>query len=122
MLIHSKFRRRLTWLAVAATVAACLLIAYLLLRPSPSSVRGILLNVEASSLIYTERIVVRDDTGRQWTFRVSPDGARHPTDPQSASHLRQHMILAEPMRVYYRATGEGPLAVHIVDGPEAPGR
>jgi hypothetical protein len=122
MLIPSKFQSRLKWLAGAAMTAALLLGLYLVLRPQPSSVRGILLNVEATSLVYTERVVLRDDDGRNWSFHVSPEVAHDPTTPQTASHLRQHMTLVELVRVYYRATSEGPLIVRIADDNVIQGR
>lgn len=116
MLIHSRFRRRRTVLGIGTLMAVLLLSSSLVLRPTTFSVRGILVNVEAISPIYADRVVLRDDEGRNWTFRVSPEVAQDPTEPQSASHLRQHnMVVAEPVRIYYRATSEGPLAVRMVD-------
>ena len=115
MLIHSRFRRWQTVLGIGTLMAVLLLSSYLVVRPTTSSVRGILVNVEAISLIYADRVVLRDDEGRNWTFRVSPEVAQNPTEPQSASHLRQHMVVAGPVRIYYRATSQGPLAVRIVD-------
>ena len=102
-------------LGIGTLMAVLLLSSSLVLRPTTSSVRGILVNVEAISLIYAERVVLRDDEGRNWTFRISREVAQDPTGPQSASHLRQHMVLAEPVRIYYRATSEDPLAVRIGD-------
>ena len=100
MLIHSRYRKRLALLGSAVMLLILSLGLYLVFRPKTTSVRGILVNVEARSLVYAEQVVLRDEEGRNWTFRVSPEVARDPTEPQSASHLRQHMTLAEPVRVY----------------------
>lgn len=115
MLVHHRLRTRQALLAIVAAGLALMGGLYLLLRPQPLMVRGVLLNVEATSIIHAGRITLRDQQGRTWLFRVSPQVASNPQEPQSASHLRQHMLAAEAMRVYYQPTSEGPLAVRIID-------
>jgi len=80
-----------------------------------SSVRGILVGVEARSIVVAEQIRLRDDQGTVWTFRVDPEVATNREEPQSASHLRQHMIAGDPMIVRYRAEADGLLAVRVQD-------
>ena len=46
---------------------------------------------------------------------VSPEVARNPEHPNSASHLRQHMMVGDPVIIQYRQTTEGPLAMRILD-------
>jgi hypothetical protein len=65
--------------------------------------------------VHAEHVVLRDEEGHLWNFQVSPEVATNPQEPQSASHLRQHMVLGEWMQVFYRPTAEGLLAVRIVD-------
>lgn len=84
-------------------------------RPQLRDVHGVLVDVQARSIIHAESVSLRDGQDRMWTFQVSPEVATNPVEPQSASHLRQHMFLGERMRVYYRETPEGLLAVRIVD-------
>ncbi len=78
-------------------------------------VRGVLLDVQASSMIYAEQVTLRDDRGEIWVFDVSPEVMHDPEKRQSAAHLRQHMAAADPVRVFYTQTAERPLAVRILD-------
>lgn len=86
-------------------------------RPTEQTVRGVLIDLRATSLVHAEHITFRADDGRTLTFRVDPEVATNGEEPQSASHLRQHMVLGESLVVRYRDTPEGPLAVRIVDAP-----
>jgi hypothetical protein len=108
----------LMWLAVAVSLA----VLFFVLRaasspPPPQTVRGVVLDVQASSLLHAERITLRADDGRVWTFRVDPEVATNGEEPQSASHLRQHMAFGEPLLVRFRETESGPLALRIFDAP-----
>lgn len=80
------------------------------------SVRGILVDVQGASIVFAESVTLRSDDGVIQEFRVDPEVARNREEPQSASHLRQHMVLGDPVIVRYRVTVEGPLAVRIADG------
>ena len=80
------------------------------------TVSGVLIDVQASSLVHAESITLRDEHGQILTFQVDPEALSNPDAPQTASHLRQHMALAEPMIVHYRQSPSGPVAVRIVDG------
>ena len=93
-------------------------------RPQPDptpAVRGVLVDLQASSLVHATRITLRADDGQLWTFQVDAEVALNREEPQSASHLRQHMAFGDPMRVRYRQTADGPLAVRIIDAPESIG-
>jgi hypothetical protein len=57
---------------------------------------GVLLEVQARSLIEAESVTLRDDRGQLFTFRVDPEVMTNRDAPQTASHLRQHMALADP--------------------------
>lgn len=78
-------------------------------------VRGVLIEVRASEISRAEAVTLRDDEGRTWIFRVAEEVATNREEPQSASHLRQHMAFAEPMRVRYRVAGGELIALRILD-------
>lgn len=82
---------------------------------SRRSVRGILVDVQGASIVFAERVTLRGDDGEIQTFLVDPEVATNPDQPQSASHLRQHMVLGDPVIIRYRFTDDGPVAVRIVD-------
>lgn len=63
-----------------------------------------------------DSLTLRDDNGQRLTFRVSPEVARNAEHPNSAAHLRQHMIAADPVVVRYRLTNAGPVALQVLDG------
>ncbi len=65
------------------------------------SVRGNLLKVEGRSIILAGQIVLPDDSGQVWTFRVDPEVATICEEPQSASHLRQRMAVGDALIVRY---------------------
>jgi len=86
-------------------------------QPSPTNhVSGVLVNVESQQIVYANSITLRTNDGRELTFRVTPDVAQNPDHPNTASHLRQHMMMADPVTVEYRDTPNGPEAVSILDG------
>ena len=91
--------------------------AYAMRSPQLRDVHGVLVDVQARSIVHAERISLRDGQDQIWMFQVSPEVASDPNEPQSASHLRQHMLFlfGERMRVYYRETPDGLLAVRIID-------
>jgi hypothetical protein len=82
---------------------------------SDRSVRGILVDVQAVSIVFAESVTLRSDDGVIHEFRVDPEVATNREEPQSASHLRQHMVLGESVIVRYRETSGGPVAIRIVD-------
>ncbi|GIW09076.1 MAG: hypothetical protein KatS3mg061_0133 [Dehalococcoidia bacterium] len=85
-------------------------------RPSTElSVRGVVLEVQASGLVYPEWFRLRDSTGREWRFGVDPAAVTDRTHPMNAAHLRQHLALADPVTVFYREEPTGPVAYRIED-------
>ena len=79
-----------------------------------ASLRGILVDVQAQDLTTTDAVVLRDEVGSLHTFRVAPESGEtdHPITP---SHLRAHMVRAEPVIVYYRELGTDRVAARIMD-------
>ena len=74
-----------------------------------------LVDVQSREIQNADSVTLRDDGGTLRTFRVSPEVARNADHPNSAAHLRQHMMLGDPVVVQYRLTGDGPLATRIQD-------
>lgn len=74
-----------------------------------------LLEVRSTSIVQDERITLRDEGGRVRIIGVAPERMNNPEHRHSASHLRQHMALGDPMVVHDRETPEGPVALRIID-------
>ena len=72
--------------------------------------RGVVVNVESSSIARASGLTVRGPDGREYRFRVDPSLDWTP------GHLREHMALGEPVVVEYRREGDDLLAVRIEDG------
>jgi hypothetical protein len=89
-------------------------------RPESLEVRGVLVDVQSREIVNADAITLRDEAGALHTFRVSPEVATDREHPNTASHLRQHLALADPVIVRYRDTAEGRLAVQIVDSVRTP--
>jgi hypothetical protein len=89
-------------------------------RQQSSEVRGVLVDVQSREIVNADAITLRDGGGTLHTFQVSPEVAADRQHPNTASHLRQHMALADPVIVRYRDTAEGRLAVQIVDASATP--
>jgi hypothetical protein len=90
-----------------------LLLAVLLLGCTgdvgPKRANGLIVNVKAASFTQIAQFDVRTDDGRTLSFAVEGDVGFTP------SHLRQHMVLAEPVTVTYRETANGPVATLVED-------
>ena len=64
---------------------------------SPQSVRGLIRDVEARSLLELESLTVEGQRGRVWRFE-----ARGEKLPElTPSHLREHMVLGQPVTVTF---------------------
>lgn len=81
---------------------------------SESTVSGVLVDVESSSLTRVDSFVLRADDGREIRFRVAPEAERSAHAP-SPGHLRQHMTHGDRLTVVYRETSDGPLALSVND-------
>ena len=75
----------------------------------PQTVRGVLVDVAARSLTELRSFEVRTDDGRRLSFRVEGDVGMTP------GHLREHMLLAEPVTVTYRESADELVALHLED-------
>ena len=74
-------------------------------------VRGLVVEVRASSLTQLDALTIRDGDGRLWAFRVEGFLGFTP------SHLREHQVRAESVSVRFKETSDGLLAVSVVDAP-----
>ena len=71
------------------------------------TVRGVLVDVAAPSLTNLRSFDLRTDDGRRLSFRVEGDVGMTP------AHLREHMVLGEPVSVTYRESADGLLALRL---------
>lgn len=78
-------------------------------------VQGVLIQVDGTGFGAPSQVVLRDDEGRDWTFDVDPEVATNREEPQSAGHLRQHMLYGELMLVRYRVQSDRLIALRIRD-------
>ena len=85
-----------------------------------SEVRGILVDVQSSDILYADSVTVRDAAGTLYHFRVSPEVATATEQPASAAHLRQHLAGATPVLVRYRETADELVATRILDVEVSP--
>ena len=74
-----------------------------------SEVEGLVTGVEERSVVEVEQFTIEDDEGRVFTFTT--EGFIGFT----TSHFREHMMLAEPVRVRYRKDGDTLIAELIED-------
>ena len=72
-------------------------------------VRGVITDLQVRDLARAEWIRLRTESGAELQIRVA-DSVLF-----SASHLREHMIFAEPVTVTYEDRPEGPVATAIED-------
>jgi hypothetical protein len=98
-------------LAGAIAVAAVTLISGSCGMNDIHEVRGVLVDVQSHEIQNADTITLRDDHGTLQTFRVSPEVANNSDHPNSAAHLRQHMMLGDPVIIRYRLTEEEPSAI-----------
>ena len=76
---------------------------------------GWVIAIDSSSVTAIESFTLRDQDGLEVQYHVGPlelDGGAFP-----ASHLREHMALAQPVAVAYRLDGEARVATRLVDAP-----
>ena len=74
-----------------------------------SEVDGLVTDVEARSVVEVERFTIEDEDGNVFTFTT--EGFIGFT----TSHFREHMMLAEPIRVRYRKDGDTLIAAFVED-------
>ena len=66
------------------------------------SVEGIITNVESASLTQVETFTVRDNDNSIIVFRIAPDATQDIEDGFLPSHLREHALAVEQVKVFYR--------------------
>ncbi len=81
--------------------------------PGPASVRGVLLDVRASSISQVDSLRLRSDDGREWDFVGGPQLAADPEG--SPGHLRQHMARVDEVMIFYEETSDGLVAQKVQD-------
>src|SRR5581483_7034114 len=72
-------------------------------RSSDERVSGVIVDVESHQIVYADSLTLRTADGRQFTFVVEPSVATNADHPNTASHLRQHMMFGDPVTVEYRS-------------------
>lgn len=78
---------------------------------------GVVIGVEARSLVEIDQFTLRTEDGTLMTLIVGQlelDSGAFP-----ASHLQEHLATAMPIVVAYRAEPEGNVAYRLVDAPWA---
>jgi hypothetical protein len=97
--------------ALASLLVLLVLLALVACQPRPQTrtVHGVVIDLQARDLAHAESVSVHLDDGSEMRFKVA-DSVLF-----SASHLRQHMVFAEPVTVTYEERAEGPVAVDIQD-------
>ncbi len=96
-------------------LAALALLAALLLlgcnrEPANQVVRGLVVNVQVASFSQIGAFELRSDDGQVLTFAVEGNPGITP------SHLREHMVLAQPVIVTYHRSNGDLVATQIDDG------
>ena len=74
-----------------------------------SEAEGLVTGVEARSAVEVERFTIEDEEGNVFTFTT--EGFIGFT----TSHFREHMMLAEPVRVRYKKDGDTLIAAFVED-------
>lgn len=89
--------RYIVWLLVALFVLVAVACG-----GGERSVEGIITNVESASLPQVETFTVRDNDNSIIVFRIAPDATQDIEDGFLPSHLREHALAVEQVKVFYR--------------------
>ena len=94
-----------------AAIAVVALLALGACGGQSGAVRGHVVDVRSESLLEIESVEIMDGDGKRWRFE-----AREFSDPAdfTPSHLREHMVLGEPVTVRYR-NEDGVLVIDDID-------
>ncbi|MCC6173700.1 MAG: hypothetical protein IT305_00215 [Chloroflexi bacterium] len=95
---------------MSALMVALLLMLACQRDAAPSTVRGLIVDVQAASFSRISSFTVRADDGQTYQFVVEGDVG------MTASHVREHMTLIDPVTVTYRSMPDGLVATRIEDG------
>jgi hypothetical protein len=96
------------WLLVASVTATLLCLACTR-DAGPQVVRGLVVDLRAVSINQLAAFDLRADDGRSLSFAVEGDVGMTP------GHLREHMVLGEPVTVTYRETRGTLVASRVED-------
>ena len=77
------------------------------------SIEGIITNVDAASLTQVETFTVRANDNNTVVFRIAPDATQDIEDGFVPSHLREHALAVEQVKVFYRVEDGEFLALRI---------
>jgi hypothetical protein len=82
-----------------------------------SPVTGVLTHLDTAGLSAVSGFTLRLDDGREVAFKIGvlENGAQFPP-----GHLGEHLASAEPVRVYFRASGADLVVYRIEDASESP--
>ena len=79
------------------------------------TVRGVLLDVESPGIQKVDSFTLRSDDGQELQFSTAPDFNQGVAHLMTPGHMRQHMALADPVTVTYRAEGGRLVALTATD-------
>ena len=85
-------------LPVVAAIAVALLLTLGACGSQSGAIRGHLVDVQSESLLELTSAEIMDGDGKRWKFEAR--GFSEPGD-FTPSHLREHMVLGEPVTVKY---------------------
>ena len=75
------------------------------------TVSGLVLKIEAKSLLELESLTVLDDFGTEWVFETNQK-----TFPEfSPSHIREHMLLGNPVTVTFHSQDDNLIIDYLND-------
>ncbi len=77
------------------------------------TVEGIITNVDATSLTQVETFTVRDNDNNIIVFRIARDATQDIEDGFVPSHLREHALAVEQVKVFYRVEDGEFLALRL---------
>ena len=76
-----------------------------------STMRGVVTNVESRDIGHAAALMLLAESGQQQRFLIDPS-----VDIEwTPGHLRDHMLFAQPITVYYRRSGADLVAYRITD-------
>ncbi len=82
---------------------------------SSRDVTGVVISVDAPTLVQLNSFTLRSDGGETLVFRPGPECSRDPQNGCVGSHLRSHLALGTKVQITYRKEGSDLLALKIVD-------
>lgn len=100
----------------AALVIALVLVGLTACEAAGSTAAGIVVDVEGTTVTDIQAFTLRTEAGKDVRFELGSLDLTNGAFP--ASHLREHMALASPVAVAYRAEGKRLVAFRLTDAQE----